>query len=354
VRSEERKQHALETIERNATAQTQLIEDILDVSRIITGKLHLALSQVSLVQVIEMAIDAARPAAAAKNLEIESDLDLAIGTVTGDPERLQQVVWNLVSNAVKFSRPGGRIELALRRIDGEVVELEVKDSGEGIDPAFLPHIFERFRQAEASTTRVHGGLGLGLAIVRHIVELHGGTVSASSEGRGRGTKFVVRLRDKLLQANEPAADHSPRSERLERASLTTANADLTDVKVLVLEDDDDTRDLLVSILRQLGADVTAAPDAASGMALLLDLLPDVVVSDIGMPHEDGYSFIRRVRMLPPEQGGRTPAIALTAYAREQDRKRALEAGFDMYVPKPVDPVDLGVVVANVALRRRQS
>ena len=351
VRSEERKQHALATIERNATAQTQLIDDILDVSRIITGKLHLTLSPVSLVKVIEMAMEAARPAANAKNLELTSDLDPAIGAITGDPDRLQQVVWNLVSNAVKFSRPGGRVTMTLRRAGADAVEVEVTDQGEGIDPTFLPHMFERFRQAEASTTRVHGGLGLGLAIVRHIVELHGGTVAASSEGRGHGSTFIVRLRDTFTPAESEPPNVGPRSERRERISESATAADLTSVTVLIVEDDADTRDLLVSIMRHLGAEVTASADAAAGMAQLLELRPDVLISDIGMPHEDGYSFIKRVRALSPDEGGRTPAIALTAYAREQDRTRALASGFDTYLPKPVDPVDLGNVVASVLGRR---
>ncbi len=347
IGSDEKREQALATIERSATAQTQLIEDILDVSRIITGKLSLSLGPVPLVPLIEGCLEAARPAASAKTVELRSHLDPNAGEVTGDRDRLQQVFANLLNNAVKFSKPGGRVGIAVRRADADTVEIDVTDEGEGIDQAFLPHIFERFRQFESSTTRAHGGLGLGLAIVQHIVELHGGTVSAASEGRGRGARFRVRLRNEGVL---PRAEHKPESESspTQRPGAT----DLAGTKLLLVEDEADTRDLMVVILEQLGAEVVAVSDAATALEKIRTWRPDLIVSDIGMPRENGYQLITKIRALPPAEGGRTPAVALTAYARVEDRARALAAGFDAHMTKPVDSIELGIVVGSALARSR--
>jgi signal transduction histidine kinase/CheY-like chemotaxis protein len=342
----------LETIERNAKAQAQLIDDLLDLSRIISGKLRVESRPVDLVAVVEGALDSVRPAADAKGIRVVPVLDAHAGPVAGDAGRLQQVAWNLLSNAVKFTPRGGRVDVWLCATASDA-ELTVSDDGAGIQPEFLPRVFDRLRQADGSSTRRHGGLGLGLAIVRHLVELHGGTVSASSAGEGRGATFTVRL--PLAARNVPATHEqdpghrpTPPAERRD-VSASPPGRLLEGVKVLVVDDEADARDVLRLGLEQRGASVTAAASASEALAGLRDAGAafHVLLSDIGMPDEDGYSLIRRVRQLGASRGGGVPAIALTAYARAEDRARALEAGFDEHVSKPVEPVVLAATVADL-------
>jgi PAS domain S-box-containing protein len=346
------KARALEIIDRNAQAQAQIIEDILDMSRIITGKLRLDLQPVELPLVIEAAVDSIRPAAEAREIKLQVLLDTKAGPVLGDPNRLQQIIWNLLSNSVKFTPKGGRVRVQLERINSHV-EITVADTGHGISPEFLPHVFDRFRQADSSNTRAHGGLGLGLAVVRHLVELHGGTVSAASAGEGQGATFTVRL---PLTVVRDTPDRLPsRAKELfgdaREASWTLAlPPDLTGVRVLIVDDEADARELLTAVIGQCGAEVAVAASAMEGLDTVREWQPQVIVSDIGMPDEDGYNFIRRVRTLPPEAGGNTPAAALTAYARMEDRVRALSAGYQTHVAKPVDPAELAAVVASLAGR----
>ncbi|XGV98011.1 MAG: PAS domain S-box protein [Leptolyngbya sp. BL-A-14] len=342
---------AMETIERNARAQNQLIDDLLDVSRIITGKLRLNVRPVVLVSVLEAAIDSIRPAVEAKNIRLQSLLDPAAGPVSGDPDRLQQVFWNLLSNAVKFTPKGGRIQVRLERINSHV-EITVSDTGQGISPEFLPYVFERLQQADSTTTRLYGGLGLGLAIVRHLVELHGGRVQAASAGDGKGATFMVNL---------PITIFRPEPTDIERVHPTVSDAApiidaprLNGIKVLIVDDEADARELLATLLSQRGATVTAVASAREAIVMItqqtLEQRPDIIVSDIGMPGEDGYMLIRQIRALAPAQGGRIPAIALTAYARTEDRIKALAAGFQSHVPKPVEPAEFVTVVANLVDR----
>ena len=334
----------LETIERNATAQVQLIEDILDGSRIITGKLHLEIGPLDLTALVRAALDAVRPAADAKGIRLTTTLDPEAARLVGDPERLQQVVWNLVNNAVKFTPKGGVVDVVLVR-SGTHIELSVTDTGQGIAPEFLPHVFERFRQAEGSTTRRHGGLGLGLALVRHLVEAHGGTVGAESAGKDLGSRFVVQL---PVQAVYQAA---PDPERARPTPLDTSAASarpsLADVTALVVDNEQDARDLIAMVLRANGAEVITASSAAQALERLAERTPTVLISDIGMPDVDGYELMRRVRHLTGASGASLPAVALTAYSREQDRRLALEAGFQTHVAKPVDPDELVRVVAGL-------
>lgn len=342
---------ALETIERSARSQNQLIDDLLDVSRIITGKLRLDVRPVVLVSVIEAAIDSIRPAADAKNIRIQSLLDPSAGPVSGDPNRLQQVFWNLLSNAVKFTPKGGRVQIRLERINSHI-EVTVSDTGQGISAEFLPYVFERLQQADSTTTRRHGGLGLGLSIVRHLVELHGGNVHANSAGEGKGATFMVSLPVTIFRL-EPVD--------VERVHPTVSDAvplldapRLDGLKVLIVDDEADARAMLVTLLSQSGANVVAVASAREAMSTLTqcqpDQRPDVLVSDVGMPGEDGYALIRQIRALPPEQGGRMLAIALTAYARTEDRIRALSAGFQSHVPKPVEPAEFVAVIAHLSGR----
>jgi PAS domain S-box-containing protein len=337
--------HALETIERNVRAQAQLIEDLLDVSRIITGKLRLEVSPVELMPVIEAALDSVRPAADAKSIQIQTALNPLTGPVSGDPARLQQVVWNLVSNAVKFTHRGGRVEVRLGRVESHV-EINVSDTGQGISPEFLPHVFDRFRQADSSTTRAHGGLGLGLAIVRHLVELHGGTIEVESEGDGQGSTFTVKLPTMATSAKDVDAELRRRRAGAATASLDTS-ASLDDLHVLVVDDEQDARELIVTVLERRGASVWAVGSVADALTALRERRPDILVSDIGMPGEDGYELIRRVRELPESQGGSLPAVALTAYAGKENRRQALEAGFQIHLSKPVDPGELASAIASL-------
>ena len=326
---------ALETIERNAHIQEQLIADILDVSRIVTGKLRLDLRPLELAPVVDAALDAVRPAAAAKGVQLVADTDFH-GTVLGDPDRLQQVVWNLVANAIKFTPVGGRVSLALARLGPSAV-INVSDTGEGIAPELLPFIFDRFTQGDASVTRPHGGLGLGLSIVRHIVELHGGRVEAASEGRGCGAHFSVHLPVRAIQ--------QPTDERAAQAQP------LSGIKVLVVDDDPDARESVSMALAQCGARTAAVGSAREAWSMLQDFQPDVLVSDLGMPGEDGCDFIRRLRSIGQKGLCDVPAVALTAYCQPEDQRRALTAGFQKFVPKPVALEELAAVVRSLAERR---
>ena len=343
----------LAIIERNTRAQVQLIEDLLDVSRITSGKLRLDVRPVDLAGVIRGALDAVHPTADARGVRLESVLDPRAGPVPGDPNRLQQVFWNLLSNALKFTPRGGKVQTRLERVHSHV-EITVADTGQGIAPEFLPHVFERFRQADSSSTRTHQGLGLGLAIVRHLVELHGGSIRADSPGPGQGATFVVQLPLLVVHAETPPAGAKATGGRepdrtdpmvTSRVTLPTAATDpspappgeLAGVRVLAIDDDADARHLLARVLGRQGAEVRLAGSVAEGFATLGRERPDVVLCDIEMPGEDGYSFIKRLRARPTGEGGGLPAVALTAYARGEDRTRALLAGFDLHLSKPVDP-----------------
>jgi len=337
---------ALDAIVRNAHVQLQLIDDLLDVSRIISGKMRLDIRPVDIHRVIEAALDAVRPAADAKGLKLHSLLDPSAGPVSGDPDRLQQVVWNLLMNAVKFTPRDGRIQIALQRVNSHL-EIVVSDTGAGIRSELLPVIFDRFKQGESGSTRTQGGLGIGLALVRHLVELHGGSVTAQSAGEGKGATFTVKL--PLVVALVPS--------REERAHPTAGQPvpayhgpSLRGLRVLVVDDDPDALDLIATILRRAEAEPMLCSSPPEALAALSSWKPHVLVSDIEMPGEDGYSLIRKVRELAGPDGGQIPAVALTAYGRPEDRVRSLSAGYSMHVAKPVDPVELGVIVANLAGR----
>ncbi len=339
---------ALETIERNAKSQAQLIEDILDVSRIVTGKLRLDVRPVELAPVVDAAIDAVRPAADAKGIRIETILDPRAGPVSGDPNRLQQIVWNLVSNAVKFTGKDGRVQVQLQRVSS-YVEIVVSDTGQGISAEFLPYVFDRFRQADATSTRRHGGLGLGLAIVRHLVEMHGGTADANSPGEGMGASFLIKL--PLIVPRIDRLD----GDRLHATSgggiVLEPSSRLDGVSVMVVDDEPDTREMLRIMIGQLGAEVRACASSDEAMRLLSEWKPDVIVSDIEMPGEDGYELMLKVRRSEANRGGRKiPAIALTAYGRVEDRLRALSAGYQMHIAKPAEPAELAAVIAGLAAR----
>ena len=335
----------IDTIMRNARAQGQIIEDLLDISRIVFGKVRLDRRPTDLTTVIDAAVETVRPAIQAKQIQLRQVLDPAAGLAYGDPHRLQQVVWNLLSNAVKFTPNGGSIDVLLEGF-GTQLQIVIKDSGTGIDPEVLPYVFERFRQADSSTTRRHGGLGLGLSIVKRLVDLHAGDVRVESAGAGRGTSFIVTL---------PKA---PAMVGGERGALAIASAkllagdeiDLTGVKVLVIDDERDARELVGQVLAEAHAEVMMAASAVEARQLLETHRPDVIVSDIGMPGEDGYQFICALRKLPHAQGGMIPAIALTAYARSEDRVRAMRSGFQVHVSKPVEPPELAAAVAGLAGR----
>ncbi|HEX8688431.1 MAG TPA: PAS domain-containing protein [Pyrinomonadaceae bacterium] len=340
---EQMRAEALGVIYRNAVAQAQLIDDLLDVSRIITGKLRIDFRPVELAAVVEAAVSVVRPAASEKGVQLQAVFDPGAGTVSGDPARLQQVVWNLLSNALKFTPGGGRVQVRLRRA-GPQVEIAVSDTGQGIEPGFVPHVFERFRQADMGTTRRHGGLGLGLAIVRHIVELHGGTVEAESPGGGLGATFNVRL---------PAAEDSRAAAGGAGSALPAeppALPSLEGVKVLAVDDEADARKLVTEILERCGARVRTASSAGEAFESLRAWRPHVLLSDIGMPGADGYVLIQRIRELPAELGGETPAAALTAYGGAEDRARILSSGYQRHVAKPVEPSELAAVVRSLVGR----
>lgn len=346
---EVRMNRALETIERNARSQAQLIDDLLDISRIITGKIRLNVQTVELLPVIEAAMDTVQPAADAKNIRLQSVLDPAAGPVLGDSERLQQIVWNLLINALKFTPKQGRVQVYLQRINSHV-EIVVTDTGQGISAEFLPYVFERFRQADSSITRTFGGLGLGLAIVRQLVELHGGTVDAESAGEGQGATFTVKL--PLIAVRSTAMVPERVHPTVGGSVLFDCPFQLNGLRILIVDDDPDMRDLLAYTLEVCGVEVVAATSAEEAIKVLTESSTpmDILISDIGMPDEDGYALLRRVRSLKPEKGGRIPAIALTAYARTQDRTAALVAGFQSHVAKPVEPAELIAAIANLAGR----
>ncbi|HEX6900772.1 MAG TPA: response regulator [Thermoanaerobaculia bacterium] len=335
---------AMETIERNARVQAQLIADLLDVSRIITGKLRLDFRPVELHRIIDAALETVRPAADAKGIHLAVSLGRLGSPALGDSDRLQQVVWNLLSNAVKFTPRGGRVEVALQELGASAV-IRVTDSGIGIRQDFLPFVFDRFRQAESTSTRSHGGLGLGLSIVRHLIELHGGMVEVDSPGEGLGATFTVRLPLRAELADDPLDQTAVSSQR-----IWSAPDRLAGVRVMVVEDEDDTRELLVTALEQCGAEVVDFGSVPEALDSFERGAPDVLLSDLGMPGEDGYSLIRQIRERSPENGGRVPAAALTAYARAEDRQRALDSGFQTHLAKPFDPAELVATVARLAGR----
>jgi PAS domain S-box-containing protein len=340
---------AAETIERNARAQNQLIDDLLDISRIITGRMRLEVQSVDIPMIIQAAVNAIRPAADAKEIRLQVVLDPFAGTVSGDPNRIQQVVWNLLANAVKFTPKKGRIQVHLERIDSHV-EITVSDTGRGISPQFLPYVFDRFRQADSSITRIHGGLGLGLSIVRQLVELHGGTVEAKSEGEAQGATFTVKLPITISKSVVRYTGQLSQIETPPAGELSHRLPSLANLSLLVVEDEADARELLITILKGCGAEVQAAASAAEGLKILKEWRPDVLISDIEMPYEDGLSFIGKVRALSNEEGGHIPAIAVTAHVRDEDRLQALSAGFDAHVGKPMEPLELVTVIANLARR----
>ena len=343
---------ALETIERNAQLQARLIEDMLDLARIEQGKVVLSVGPTEMVRVVEAALEAVQPAAELKGVRVQAVLD-SHATIVGDADRLQQVVWNLLSNAIKFTPRGGRVQVHLVRTQS-YVELVVVDNGEGIDQAFLPHVFDRFRQADAKSSRKAGGLGLGLAIVRSIVELHGGIVTAQSDGIGQGATFNVRLPTAPLRA-DTSTSTAPDTNETKARSHFECPPELTGIRILVVDDESETRDLLRYVLEQCGSVVTLLDAAARTADVVRDGAFDLLISDIGMPEVDGYALIRAVRDLPASQGGSISAVALTGYARSEDRTRALRAGFDMHLTKPIDPAELLVVVASLVegVRRRR-
>jgi signal transduction histidine kinase/CheY-like chemotaxis protein len=339
-------QRGLEAIERNARLQAQLIEDLLDMSRITSGKMRLEIQSVELIPVIEAAIEIIRPAAEAKHIRVEKMFDPGAGPVFGDPSRLQQVIWNLVSNAVKFTPKDGKVQVLLERVNSHI-EISVADTGIGIKPEFLPYVFERFRQADATTTRNFGGLGLGLSIVKHLVELHGGTVRVKSAGPGHGTTFSVHLPLTVVHRNDEGERVHPKTPAV---VSNFTRSDLSGLTVLVVDDEADARELVKHVLAECDAEVFTASTAAEALALIERERPDILLSDIGMPTMDGYQLLRQVRMLGASKGGQLPAIALTAFARSEDRTRALRAGFLVHVSKPVEPSELVATVASVAGR----
>jgi signal transduction histidine kinase len=336
------RKRAIETIDRNARAQRRLIEDLLDISRIVSGKVTLELGSLDMRRLVETAIETMQPAAQAKGIKIAPLLDTSVGTLRGDPARLQQVVCNLLSNAIKFTDRGGHIDVCLARRNGDA-EITIRDNGQGIRPEFMPYVFDRFRQEDGSISRRHGGLGLGLAIVRHLVELHGGTVAAESGGEGEGATFTVRLPARVHTSRELRAVEVPTDEGADRISLAG-------VRILAVDDDASARELLARILEGYGAEVQLAESGATALTALFEHKPDVLIADIGMPNMDGYALIEQVRLLDPEYGSKIPAVAVTAYASPQDRLRALQVGYQNHVSKPVDPQELAVVIASLTGR----
>jgi PAS domain S-box-containing protein len=339
----------LETIERNARAQSRLIEELLDMSRIVSGMLRLDVQTVDLPAVISDAVESVRPASEAKEIRIHVVQNPNAAPITGDPTRVQQIIWNLLTNAIKFTPRGGHIQVVVRRTDS-YVEITIHDTGQGISPAVLPRLFTRFSQGDSSTTRRHGGLGLGLALVRHLTELHGGTVRASSPGQGQGATFVVEL--PITVAKQDARER-PTARGASSAPPTAPwQLDLSGIKVLVVDDDPDALALMKRVLESNKAVVVTADTAEAALELLQADKPSILLSDIGMPGQDGYQLIRKVRQLPASQGGDTPAVALTAFAQTEDRRRALLAGFQMHLPKPVEAPELVAVVSSMSRLRR--
>jgi signal transduction histidine kinase/ActR/RegA family two-component response regulator len=335
-------ERALHVIERNASAQARMIDDMLDMARIAAGKLRLDLRPVDVVKIVLAAVDVVMPTAHARRIAVRTHLDPRTPSILGDQDRLQQVIWNLLSNALKFTDPGGSIDVRLA-LYGRLVRIVVTDSGHGISPDFLPHVFERFRQADASSSRRHGGLGVGLALVHYLIQLHGGSVRADSEGEGKGASFTIDLPTVSLQEVDDGAER----EGLEDDSM----ASLAGVRVLLIDDDSDARDLSKAVLEQCGARVKAVSSGAEAISVLSEVprthLPHVIVSDLGMPTEDGYQLIRRIRALDAERG-KIPAVAVTGYATSDDVDRALSAGFQLHIAKPMDPAAFVTAVADLA------
>jgi PAS domain S-box-containing protein len=348
----EKRRQAIETIFRNANSQCQLINDLLEVSRIITGKLRLEFVACDLESVIEAAAEGIRPTAEAKGVRLQVLLEPNTGPVFGDRERLQQIVWNLLSNGVKFTRKGGLVQVTLQRSDSNV-EIVVKDTGVGISSDFLPHVFDRFRQADGSTTRNYGGLGLGLAIVRHLVELHGGSARAESAGQNQGSSFTVRLPPMTVTEDQPEPVVVQPTLALAEAR-DRQPASLEGLRILVVDDEFDARTLLTAMLERCEAQVVAVSSSREALESIAGWKPDVLIADIGMPVEDGYGLIRKVRAMPAERGGETPALALTAYARTEDRMRALAEGYQVHLAKPVDRFELADAVSNLATDKQRS
>jgi signal transduction histidine kinase/ActR/RegA family two-component response regulator len=347
----EKSARALEVIERNVTSQAQLIDDLVDVSRVVSGKFRLDVRPIDLVPVIKAAAESQAPASDAKHIRLQLVLDERAGLISGDSERLQQVMWNLISNAIKFTPKGGRVQVVLQRAESHI-EISVSDSGVGIDVDFLPHVFEPFRQGTGGSMRRHGGLGLGLSIVRHIVELHGGEISVESDGANLGSKFLVKfpLQATAREAGEPGRRHPIAGDALADVRL----ARLDSIRVLIVEDEPSAREALHELFSSCGADARSACSAAEALAEFDRWQPDVLISDIAMPGEDGYSLIRKIRMREVSRGGMVPAVALTAYAKIEDRVTILGAGFQMYLSKPASPNELVAVVGSLAKRRGSS
>jgi signal transduction histidine kinase/ActR/RegA family two-component response regulator len=338
---------AIKTIVRSAKAQAQLIEDLLDVSRMIAGNLRLNVTPIKLTSVIKAAVDSLHPAAKAKGVQVDMDLNVAADRIQGDANRLQQVVWNLLSNAIKFTGKGKRVQIRLELTESQP-QIIVSDTGEGISPEFLPNVFEPFRQADGTSTRRHGGLGLGLAIARRIVEMHGGSISVASAGKGQGATFTVSI--PMVAARQTGLTSTIDSTTLARFDPASIDADLpslSGIRVLAVDDVEDARDMLRVMLEQFGASVRTAGSAKEALEVLTDWKPDVLVSDIGMPDEDGYALIQRVRQLEAEHVRNIPAIALTGYARVEDRVRTLSAGYQTFVPKPVEANELAIAIASL-------
>jgi signal transduction histidine kinase/CheY-like chemotaxis protein len=344
--SDEKLSHALEVIQRNVLAQSRLVEDLLDVSRIVSGQMRLDVRPIEPIRVVASAIESAKPALEAKRIQLEVELDPEAGQVLGDATRVQQIVWNLLSNAAKFTSSGGKVRVQVRRV-GTEIQIVVSDTGQGMASEFLPFVFERFRQADGSFTRRHGGLGLGLAIARHLVEIHGGTITAASPGLGQGSVFSVflpyagaRLSPRLRYGAAASSDFRPPSQ--------LAVPELRGIRVLVVDDDDDSRDLVVSILEKCEAITSSASSAEQALSIIEQDVPDVLVSDIGMPGMDGYELVRAIRALPDVRAQSVPAVAVTAYARAEDKRRALAEGFQLHVAKPIEPAAFATAVARLS------
>ena len=344
--SEAKREHALEVIERNAGAQNQLVGDLLDISRVTTGKMRINPSQVDFANIVDVAVEGMRPAAEAKRIEIVTAIDDVDALMRGDGDRLQQVVWNLLSNAIKFTPKGGKVWVRLARVDSEL-QLDVEDTGQGIPPGFLPHVFESFRQSDGSESRAHGGLGIGLSLTKHIVELHGGAIEASSAGIGLGAKFRARLPISPLVSASLGVSRVPATvQETGRPSLPPG---IEGLRVLVVDDDPDARELVAHFLESCGMSIDLAGSAEEALAHLTSNTPDVIISDIGMPEHDGYYLIRSIRTLASDEKRAIPAIALTAFTRNEDRTRALVEGFNLHMPKPVEPSALVRAVADLAV-----
>jgi CheY-like chemotaxis protein len=335
-------------VERNARVQVQIIDDLLDLSGMISGKVRLEVQRVDLPAVLNESIETLRPTAEAKGIRLQAVVDPFAGPISGDPNRLKQIFWNLLSNAIKFTSKNGKVQVLLERVNSHV-EVSVIDTGEGIAPEFLPYVFDRFRQGDASTTRRHGGLGLGLAIVKQLVELHGGNIRVKSGGIGQGATFTLHLPLIALHTGPVNERRHPRAPLHQSEPLPEVSP--ANVHVLVVDDDGDARDLVQRLLQMAGATVSMAGSASEAMERILAERPDVLVCDIGMPGEDGYTFIRRLRSIEETQGGALPAVALSAYARSDDRTKAIRSGFQNHLAKPVEPAELLAVISSLANRK---